>query len=100
MTPREIRELINYAATSRDAALALRACQAFTDAGLWTSTPHYVPIEPDGTERLIQAKRPGTCVLCHREFESGAWIRWRSRVDCHAICWDEKFAEPEQKELF
>lgn len=92
MTPREIKELLYKAASTNNAALALTAAQAFRQQNLWTSTPHYVPIEPDGSEVLLNAKRPGTCVLCHREFKAGETIRWRSRVDCHAECWNRNFA--------
>jgi hypothetical protein len=91
MTPREIKDLFYTAADSNDATLALQAAKEFKAQELWTSTAHYIPIEPDGTERRIQARRPGTCVLCHREFSSGEVIRWRSRVDCHEDCWTEKF---------
>jgi len=92
MTPREIKDALYKAARTSNSALALRAAKEFTEQNLWTSTPHWLPIEPDGTEVLLTAKRPGTCVLCCVEFGVGERIRWRSRVDCHATCWDKVFA--------
>ncbi len=92
-TPREIKELLYSAARNQDAEAALYAAEQFYEQRLWTSTAHYEPIEPDGTEVLIRSKRPGTCVLCHVEFEEGELIRWRSRVDCHAECWERRGAK-------
>jgi hypothetical protein len=91
MTPREIKEALYTAAERNDASLALNAAKSFYNQGLWTSTAHYQPIEPNGTEVSITAKRPGTCVLCHVEFQAGTRIRWRSRVDCHEKCWGSKY---------
>lgn len=91
MTPREVKELFYEAAHKNDAALALKAAQEFKRQGLWTSTAHYSPTEPDGTEVKLKARKPGTCVLCQQEFSPGITIRWRSRVDCHEHCWDQKF---------
>lgn len=96
MTPRQIKEQLYQAASERNAQLALAAAVAFAKQGLWTSTPHYDPIEPDGSEVALIARRPGTCCLCHLEFKAGTPIRWRSRVDCHQDCWNDKFsAAPE-----
>ena len=92
MTPREIKEQIYLGVELDDPDLVFAAAKEFYAQGLWTSTAHYDPIEPNGTESLIRARRPGTCSLCHREFAAGQLIRWRSRVDCHAACWDKQFA--------
>ena len=91
MTPSQIKEAFYKAADTGDASLALSTAVDFRTQGLWTSPSHFEPIEPNGTEVLLIARRPGTCVLCHREFGSGMTIRWRSRVDCHEYCWQEKF---------
>lgn len=91
MTPREVKDALYDAAVKNDEVLALLAAREFHHQKLWTSTPHYDPIEPDGTEKLIRAARPGTCCLCHTEFRAGTDIRWRSRVDCHVDCWNKKF---------
>lgn len=92
MTARQIKELLYQAAANDDAALALKAAKVFRDRQLWTSSNHYKPTPPNGTEKLIIATKPGTCVLCDEEFEPGIEIRWRSRVDCHPECWLEKFS--------
>ena len=92
MTPREIKDLLYQAAEASDPGLALKAAKEFFRQRLWTSTPHWQPSQPDGTEVELVAKKPGTCAICNREFGVGELIRWRSRVDCHAICWEAKFA--------
>lgn len=99
LTPRQIKEAFYKAAETDDAALALAAAHQFKNQKLWTSTPHYEPIEPDGSETLMVSLRPGTCVLCHVEFSTGTQIRWRSRVDCHAECWDRKYQNEEVSAL-
>jgi hypothetical protein len=91
VTPRQIKEQFYKAARTDDAALALRVAKEFMRQHLWTSTAHYAPLEPDGTEQVIFAACPGTCVLCHKEFRAYQEIRWRSRVDCHVGCWDQQF---------
>lgn len=89
MTPREIKELFYEAAETNDAALALKAAKAFKRQGLWTSTAHWNPTQPNGSEVRLVALRPGCCALCHTEFAAGEKIRWRSRVDCHESCWEK-----------
>jgi hypothetical protein len=92
MTPRQIKEALYEAAYNNDARLALMAAKAFYEQKLWTSSSHWRPEQPNGTEVLLIAKKPGTCAICGEDFEANTSIRWRSRVDCHAHCWDNLYA--------
>jgi hypothetical protein len=91
MTPREIKDALYKASELRDANMALRAADELRAQKLMTSTSHWSPTEPDGTEIEIVAKKPGTCVFCYVEFKPGETIRWRSRVACHVACWAAKY---------
>lgn len=87
MTPREIKDALYDAARKNNARAALLAAKEFEKQQLWTSSPHWNPEQPDGTEILLMAGKPGTCAICLREFKAGAILRWRSRVDTHERCW-------------
>jgi hypothetical protein len=95
VTSKEIKYLLDQAAITEDYALAMKAVKAFQAKNHWVTDPRWeyklTNIQPDGSEQLLENARPGTCVLCLKDFPGGTTIRWRSQVNCHTDCWDKWF---------